>query len=32
MDFVLRNGAEGRKHQVERLPGGLGVIDFDGDG
>jgi enediyne biosynthesis protein E4 len=32
LDFVLRNGAMGRKYQVEALPGGLGVIDFDGDG
>lgn len=32
LDFVLRNGAEGRMYQVESLPGGLGVIDFDGDG
>ncbi len=32
LDFVLRNGALGRKYQVETLPGGLGVIDFDGDG
>ncbi len=32
LDFVLRNGAQGRKYQVEALPGGLGVIDFDGDG
>ena len=32
LDFVLRNGASGRKYQVETLPGGLGVIDFDGDG
>ncbi len=32
LDFVLRNGATGRKYQVETLPGGLGVIDFDGDG
>ena len=29
---MLRNGAKGRKFQVETLPGGLGVIDFDGDG
>src|SRR5690348_16828737 len=29
LDFVLRNGAQGRKYQVETLPGGLGVIDFD---
>jgi enediyne biosynthesis protein E4 len=32
LSFVLRNCAEGRKYQVETLPGGLGVIDFDGDG
>ena len=32
LDFVLRNGAQGRKYQVETLPGGLGVIDFDCDG
>ena len=32
LDFVLRNGATGRKYQVETVAGGLGVIDFDGDG
>ena len=32
LDFVLRNDARGRKFQVETLPGGLGVIDFDSDG
>ena len=32
LDFVLRNGATGRRYQVETLPGGLAVIDFDGDG
>ena len=32
LDFRLRNGAMGRKFQVETMPGGLGVIDFDGDG
>jgi enediyne biosynthesis protein E4 len=32
LDFVLRNGATGHKYQVETLPGGLAVIDFDGDG
>ena len=32
LDFALRNDATGRKYQVETLPGGLGVIDFDGDG
>jgi hypothetical protein len=32
LDFMLRNDARGRKFQVETVPGGLGVIDFDGDG
>lgn len=32
LDFVLRNGATGNKYQVETMPGGLGVIDFDNDG
>ena len=32
LNFVLCNGAQGRMYQVESLPGGLGVIDFDGDG
>jgi len=32
LKFFLRNSAAGRKYQVETLPGGLGVIDFDGDG
>jgi hypothetical protein len=32
LDFVLRNGAAGRKFQVETVLGGLGVIDFDHDG
>jgi hypothetical protein len=32
LDFVLNNGATGRKYQVETLPGGLAVIDFDNDG
>jgi len=32
LNFALRNSAAGRKYQVETLPGGLGVIDFDGDG
>ena len=32
IDFRLRNGATGMKYQVETLPGGLGVIDFDNDG
>jgi enediyne biosynthesis protein E4 len=32
LNFHLRNSAAGRRYQVETLPGGLGVIDFDGDG
>lgn len=32
LNFTVRNSAAGRKYQVETLPGGLGVIDFDGDG
>jgi hypothetical protein len=32
LDFVLHNGATGHKYQVETVLGGLGVIDFDGDG
>ncbi len=32
LDFVLNNGATGKKYQVETLPGGLAVIDFDNDG
>jgi hypothetical protein len=32
LDFSIRNSAAGHKYQVETLPGGLGVIDFDGDG
>ena len=32
LDFVLHTGATGHKYQPETLPGGLGVIDFDGDG
>ena len=32
LDFVLRNDARGHKYQVETVPGGLAVIDFDNDG
>jgi enediyne biosynthesis protein E4 len=32
LDFQLRTGATGRKYQPETLAGGLGVIDYDGDG
>ena len=29
---VTRNDAQGRKYQVETMLGGIGVLDFDGDG
>ena len=29
---VTRNDAQGRKYQVETMLGGVGVLDFDGDG
>jgi hypothetical protein len=32
LDFQLRTGATGNKYQPESMAGGLGVIDFDGDG
>ncbi len=32
LDFLLRNGATGNLYQPESMAGGLGVIDFDGDG
>ena len=32
LDFVVRNGATETNTQVETLPGGLAVIDFDSDG
>lgn len=32
LDFQLRTGATGSKYQPETLAGGLGVIDYDGDG
>src|SRR5579863_1090228 len=32
LDLQLRTGATGRKCQPEALAGGLGVIDYDGDG
>ena len=32
LDFILRNGATGRKYQVETLAGGLGIIDCNNDG
>lgn len=30
--FVLRNGAAGKLHQVELMPGGVAAFDFDNDG
>lgn len=32
LDFVLRNGATGEKHQIETMAGGVAVLDFDNDG
>jgi enediyne biosynthesis protein E4 len=32
LTFVLRNAASPRKYQVETMTGGVGVLDFDGDG
>jgi hypothetical protein len=32
LNFHLRSGATGRMYQPETLVGGLGVIDYDGDG
>jgi enediyne biosynthesis protein E4 len=30
--FTLRNAATPEKHQVETMPGGIAVFDYDGDG
>jgi len=32
IDFVLRNHATPKKHQIETMPAGVAVIDFDNDG
>jgi enediyne biosynthesis protein E4 len=32
LDFVLRNAAAGQKHQVETMPAGVAVLDYDNDG
>jgi hypothetical protein len=32
VSFVLRNGAEGNKHQIETMATGVGIFDADGDG
>jgi enediyne biosynthesis protein E4 len=30
--FTLRNSATPEKHQIETMPGGVAVLDYDGDG
>ncbi|HFB97576.1 MAG TPA: VCBS repeat-containing protein, partial [Bryobacterales bacterium] len=30
--FVLNNSATPNKHQIETMPAGVGIIDFDNDG
>ena len=32
VQFVLNNHATPNKHQIETMPSGVGIIDFDGDG
>lgn len=32
IDFVLHNDATGRKYQIETMPAGVAVIDYDNDG
>jgi len=32
VDFVLRNAATPQKHQIETMPGGIAIFDFDNDG
>ncbi|MGH9845190.1 MAG: CRTAC1 family protein, partial [Blastocatellia bacterium] len=32
IDFVLRNHPTPKKHQIETMPAGVAVIDFDNDG
>jgi len=32
IDFVQTNGASGQKYSIETMGGGVGLIDFDGDG
>ncbi|MBI4874202.1 MAG: VCBS repeat-containing protein [Acidobacteria bacterium] len=32
LDMVVRNGAAGDKHQVETMPAGVAVFDYDNDG
>ncbi|HEY2941903.1 MAG TPA: CRTAC1 family protein [Vicinamibacteria bacterium] len=32
IDFVLENSATPRKHLIETMPGGVAILDYDGDG
>lgn len=32
LPFVLRNAVSPEKHQIESIPGGVAIFDFDGDG
>ncbi len=32
LSFVLKNSASARKYQVETMPGGVAVLDYDNDG
>src|SRR5215467_6156825 len=32
VDFVLRNGASGNRHQIETMVSGVAVFDYDNDG
>jgi hypothetical protein len=32
IEFQLRNGAAGKLHQIELMPGGVAAFDFDNDG
>ena len=32
LDFVLENSPSARKHLIETMPGGVALLDYDGDG
>ena len=32
LDFVLHNSPTERKHMIETMPGGIAILDYDGDG
>ena len=32
IDFVLENSPTARKHMIETMPGGIAILDYDGDG